>query len=213
LSRRTCDRAATLGVSDCAVARKYVQIELSAAGSLEHLRVVRSYRGLQFHAHAFKEAMKPLEPNIKGRVIGGGRIDYNLRNGTGPLNLPALSLVQFSTACLIPASVSARSINLGVLQNVWTGCRVQRTVGQPDYAGSASAGCHVDGHWLLTLLNSRLFQSLVFNVDCGAEPIWKFCNVPSAWQHCLGHCNGSDRRGAACTRPSTRTCCCWLRSQ
>ena len=41
---------------------KYVQIELSAPDSAQPLRVVRSYRGLKFHAQNYEKCMAELEP-------------------------------------------------------------------------------------------------------------------------------------------------------
>ena len=57
---------------------KYVAIELTDSLSGATKRIVRSYEGLSFHAHAFEHAMKePGAAGSKGRVIGGGRIVYD----------------------------------------------------------------------------------------------------------------------------------------
>ena len=55
---------------------KYVQIELTTRSPAATLRIVRSYSGTRFHAEAFEKAMAELRPrmDVKGRVVGGGRI-------------------------------------------------------------------------------------------------------------------------------------------
>jgi len=58
---------------------KYVQIELTAPGEPPKL-VVRNTAGLPYHPDMYYAAMDKLEKEglgqVKGRVIGGGRIEY-----------------------------------------------------------------------------------------------------------------------------------------
>ena len=57
---------------------KYVQIKLSAPGEKPKL-VVRNTAGLAYHPDMYDAAMDDLERqglNVKGHVIGGGRIEF-----------------------------------------------------------------------------------------------------------------------------------------
>ena len=68
-------------IVDIAIGKhKYVQIELTAPGEAP-IRVVRSYAGLSYHADNYERAMELLHNDsslrpVRGRVIGGGRIEY-----------------------------------------------------------------------------------------------------------------------------------------
>jgi hypothetical protein len=61
---------------------KYVQIKISIAGGGEKL-VVRNTKGLRFHAEMYNAAMNQLHSEyggiIKGSVVGGGRIRYDVK--------------------------------------------------------------------------------------------------------------------------------------
>ena len=60
---------------------KYVQIELSAPDSAQSLRVVRSYRGLKFHAQNYEKCMAGLEPVSSHSIPCAGRhilVDRNM---------------------------------------------------------------------------------------------------------------------------------------
>lgn len=69
-------------IVDIAIGKhKYVQIELTAPGEAP-IRVVRSYAGLSYHADNYERAMELLHNDaslrpVRGRVIGGGRIEYS----------------------------------------------------------------------------------------------------------------------------------------
>jgi hypothetical protein len=60
-----------------------VQIRLSIAGAGEKL-VVRNTKGLRFHAEMYNAAMNELHSEyggiIKGSVVGGGRIQYDVQH-------------------------------------------------------------------------------------------------------------------------------------